>query len=334
MARERKPPDGMSAARGKFETHLRDERGVSEHTLRAYARDLADFDEFLTGWAGGPVPPEKVEPAAVRSYLGELYRRGLQATTVNRRLSAIRSLYRFLRREGLAEGDPAGETPSLKTPRHLPTHLPVDDAARLMELPDAGTPAGARDRAMLEILYGSGLRVGELTALNDADIDLAERLIRVRGKGKKERIIPVTEKAARAVESYRPRREEGRAGASARKGGEAPLFRNLRGGRITTDAVRRILRGYEKKGGFAYHFTPHALRHSAATHLLEGGADLRSIQELLGHSSLSTTQKYTQVDFAHLQAVYDDAHPRAHAGAAPAAGGGSKTRRLRPKETR
>ncbi len=300
----------MNEANERFIIHLRDERGASEHTIRAYAADLADFGEFLTGWAGRAVPPEEVSPKAVRSYMGELYRRGLQATTVNRHLSSIRSLFRFLRREGFRVGDPAGETPSLKTPKNLPSHLPVDDAVRLMELPDTDTLEGARDKAMLEILYGSGLRVGELTALNDSDLDLLQRLVQVRGKGKKERLSPVTQKAAQSVEEYKKRRMALPSTGDITKKKTSPLFRNARGGRITPDRVREILRGYEKKGGFAYHFTPHALRHSAATHLLEDGADLRSIQELLGHSSLSTTQRYTQVDFAHLQAVYDDAHPR------------------------
>ncbi len=320
----------MSEALMRFKAHLRDERGASAHTVRAYAADLADFGEFLKEWAGRPVPPGRVDAEAVRSYLGELYRRGLQATTVNRRLSSIRSLFRFLRREGFSVGDPAGKTPSLKTSNNLPTHLPVDDAARLMELPDTATPEGARDKAMLEVMYGSGLRVSELTALNDGDLDLRERLVQVRGKGKKERLIPVTRKAAQAVKKYKKQRPAPPSGGSKKKK-PSPLFLNDREARITPDQVRGILRGYEKKGGFAYHFTPHALRHSAATHLLEDGADLRSIQELLGHSSLSTTQRYTQVDFAHLQAVYDDAHPRSGKGARKA---GRRGARRPTKETK
>lgn len=301
----------MKEALGRFITHLRAERGASEHTIRAYTTDLADFSKFLAEWAGQTTSPGQVTPEAVRSYLGELYRRGLQATTVNRRLSSIRSLYRYLRREGFRVGDPAGEIPSLKTPQNLPTHLPVDDAVRLMALPDTSTLEGRRDRAMLEMLYGSGLRVGELTELNEADLNMRDRLVQVRGKGKKERLIPMTRKAAQAIEEYQTRRPgPGPLSGGPVKKEPSPLFRNARGGRITPDQVRDVLRGYEKKGGFAFHFTPHALRHSAATHLLEGGADLRSIQELLGHSSLSTTQRYTQVDFAHLQAVYDEAHPR------------------------
>lgn len=312
MAREREISGGLSSCRELFENYLCNERGTSEHTVRAYGLDLEDFDAFLTEWAGEPVPPEKVDAVAVRSYLGDLYRRGLQSTTVNRRLSSIRSLYRFLRREGKSDGDPAGEMPSLNTPRPLPTYLSVDDAARLMELPDSATTEGARDKAILEILYGSGLRVGELTALDNPDIDLSQRLIRVKGKGKKERIIPITKRAAKATESYLSLMP-GPSPADAKRpsGDPSPLFQNSRGRRMTTDGVRRMLRSYEKKGGFSFHFTPHALRHSAATHLLEDGADLRSIQELLGHSSLSTTQRYTQVNFAHLQAVYDDSHPRA-----------------------
>ncbi len=311
MARSPDVPGGLKGARALFEAYLREERGASAHTLRAYSLDLADFEAFLTEWAGGPLPPEEVDALAVRSYLAHLYRRGVGPSTVSRRLSSLRSFFRFLRREGYKVGDPAERTPSPKARRPLPTFLPVDDAVRLMELPDARTPEGARDRLMLEILYGSGLRVGELSGLDDADVDTRERLIRVRGKGKKERIVPMTKEAAQAVKAYcriRP-------GASrAARAAGSPLLRNQRGGRLTPARVRAILRGYEAKGGFGYHFTPHALRHSAATHLLEMGADLRSIQEILGHASLSTTQRYTQVDFNHLRTVYDAAHPRARAG--------------------
>jgi integrase/recombinase XerC len=322
----------MIEALDRFLTHLHDERGASEHTIRAYRNDLTDFAEFLNEWMGREVSPAEVDRESVRSYLGELYRRGLQATSVNRHLSSIRSLFRFLRREGEKVKDPTSDTPSLKTPKNLPTHLPVDDAARLMELPDHGTLEGRRDQAMLEMLYGSGLRVSELSALNDGDLDLRDRLVQIRGKGKKERLIPVTQKAVEAVEAYRKRRHEIESSSKGKDKEEAsPLFRNGRGGRITTDQVREILRRYEKKGGFAYHFTPHALRHSAATHLLEDGADLRSIQELLGHSSLSTTQRYTQVDFAHLQAVYDDAHPRS---GKKGRGAGRKSARRTKKDTK
>jgi len=316
MARASDEPGGLSRARARFEAHLRNERAASEHTLRAYASDLADFDTFLAGWAGRPLSPREVDALAVRAYLGHLYRRGAGGSTVNRHLASIRSLFRFLRREGDEVGDPLAEIPSSKEKRPLPTFLPVDDAARLMEMPDTRTPEGVRDKAILEILYGSGLRVGELSGLNDGDVDTRERFIRVRGKGKKERIVPMTKGAARAVEAYRPLRPS----AAAEDPGEAlsaPLLRGSRGGRLSPARVRAILRDYEIRGGFSYHFTPHALRHSAATHLLESGADLRSIQEILGHSSLSTTQRYTQVDFAHLRAVYDDAHPRARAQGRP-----------------
>jgi integrase/recombinase XerC len=318
---------GLAGARKRFEAHLREERGASEHTLRAYASDLADFDLFLREWAGEPVLPARVDGLAVRAYLAHLHRRRVGAATVNRHLSSLRTFFRFLRREELAQGNPAEDLPSPKQSRKLPTFLPVDDAARLLELPDTATPEGRRDRAMLEVLYGSGLRVGELAALNDGDVDTRERLIRVRGKGKKERLVPMTLKAAQAIEAFRagraplPSQEKGQAG-------DSPLFRNPRGGRLTTGRARAILRGYESRGGFGYHFTPHALRHSAATHLLEMGADLRSIQELLGHASLSTTQRYTQVDFDRLRAVYDAAHPRARAG-----GGDGQGRRGRVKRS-
>ncbi len=324
MARRQNIPGGLSGARALFENHLRVERGASGHTLRAYASDLADFDAFLTDWAGSPVPPESVDPLAVRAYLAHLHGRGVAAVTVNRHLSSLRSLFRFLRREGWSVGDPAGEIPPPKTGRALPAFLPVDDAARLMELPDTSNADGTRDKAILGILYGSGLRVSELCGLNDEDIDLKERLLQVRGKGKKERIVPMTHEAAQAIEAYRALRPP--FPEKALRGKEtSPLFRNTRGRRLTPARVRVALQGYERKGAFGYHFTPHALRHSAATHLLEGGADLRSIQDLLGHKSLSTTQRYTQADFAHLQAAYDDAHPRARTGGKSAgAKGGAK----------
>ncbi len=313
MARRPNIPENLSRARSLFENHLRVERGASDHTLRAYASDLADFDAFLTDWVGLSVPPERVDPISIRAYLAHLHGRGVAAATVNRHLSSLRSLFRFLRREGWSVGDPAGEIPPPKASRTLPSFLPVDDAARLMELPDTSNADGARDKAILEILYGSGLRVSELCGLNDEDIDLKERLLQVRGKGKKERIVPMTHEAAQAIGAYRTLRPP-LPEKTPRWKETSPLFRNSRGRRLTPARVRVALKGYERKGAFGYHFTPHALRHSAATHLLEGGADLRSIQELLGHASLSTTQRYTQVDFAHLQATYDDAHPRARTG--------------------
>ena len=305
MAKQTRRINSLSEAQGLFEAHLRDERDSSEHTLRAYAADLQDFDEFLTDWAQKPVPLDQVDSLAVRGYLGFLYRKGVSSTTVNRHLSSIRSLFRFLRREGFSVTDPAGEVPSAKENRPLPTFLPVDDAVRLMELPDTSTPEGKRDKAIFELLYGSGLRVSELTGLNRSDLSMEERLIRVRGKGRKERIVPITKEAAKAVDNHLAQEE-------IAPHEDTPLFLNKRNKRISPALVRSIFRAYEKKGGFSYHFTPHALRHTAATHLLESQeADLRSIQELLGHASLSTTQRYTQVDFSHLRTVYDDAHPRA-----------------------
>ncbi len=308
MAKQTRLPHSLSEAREWFAAHLRDERDSSEHTIRAYAADLRSFDAFLADWAQGPVRPDQIDSLAVRGYLGFLYRRGASPTTVNRHLSSIRSLFRFLRLEGCPLADPAGEVPSPKEKRPLPTFLPVDDAVRLMEMPDTTTPEGVRDKAIFEILYGSGLRVSELTGLNHGDLNVRERLIRVRGKGRKERIVPITKEAAKAVLGHQAQTERD-------PDESTPLFANAQGSRISPAFVRSIFRKYEKTGGFGYHFTPHSLRHTAATHLLESKeADLRSIQELLGHASLSTTQRYTQVDFSHLRAVYDDAHPRAKTG--------------------
>ncbi len=305
MAKQNRPINRLSEARESFEAHLRDERDSSQHTIRAYATDLRSFEEFLTDWAHKPARLDEIDSLSVRGYLGFLYKKGASTTTVNRHLSSIRSLFRFLRQEGFSVADPAGEILSLKGKKTLPTFLPVDDAVRLMEMPDTSTPEGVRDKAMFELLYGSGLRVSELTGLNHADLNTGEKLIRVRGKGRKERIVPITKEAAKAVIHYQ---EQMKADVLE----DSPLFVNQRKRRISPAFVRTIFLRYEKRGGFSYHFTPHALRHTAATHLLESKeADLRSIQELLGHASLSTTQRYTQVDFSHLRAVYDDAHPRA-----------------------
>ena len=233
MAKHAHRTNSLSEARRLFETHLRDERDCSAHTVRAYATDLKRFEEFLTDWAQRPVPLDEIDAVAVRAYLGFLYRKSASATTVNRHLSSIRSLFRFLRQEGCPVGDPAGDAPSPKAKRQLPTFLPVDDAVRLMEMPDVSTPEGVRDKAIFEILYGSGLRVSELTGLNHADVDLAERLVRVRGKGRKERIVPITKQAAGAVRAHvaqtpsAPSDEEGE-NASFRQQAQEENFPRLR----------------------------------------------------------------------------------------------------------
>ncbi len=255
-------------------------------------------------------------PARIRAYLSHAAG-AAGAVSLARKLSAIRSLYRFLVREGLAEANPARAVATPRRPRRLPEVLPEDEVAALVESPRLAAPLERRDRAFLELLYASGLRVSELTGLDVGDADLGAGLVRVLGKRQKERIVPFGRPAAEALRRYL---EEARpvlaAGAERGRGGEA-LFLNHRGGRLTSRSVARRLEGWTRRAGLARHVHPHVLRHCFATHLLGNGADLRGIQELLGHASLSTTQRYTHLDWKRLAEVYDSAHPRARSGPAP-----------------
>ncbi|MFQ5895861.1 MAG: tyrosine recombinase XerC, partial [Nitrospinota bacterium] len=299
----------MREALARFADHLRAERNASPHTRRAYLADLRAFARFFAQWSGQPEGgPGEVDPLAIRAYMAHLHRRKNGAATAARKLAALRTFFRFLRREGLVRENPALSVSTPKLPKRLPTVLPPDDVDRLMRLPSEETALALRDRALWELAYGTGLRVGELTELDEEDLSESAGLLRVRGKGRKERVVPVMGKALEALRAYRLRRPS-RPGEEGAK--RSPLFRNARGRRLTPGGVRSLLRKYERRGGFGYHFTPHALRHSLATHLLEGGVDLRSIQELLGHASLSTTQRYAQVSADHLRVVYDRTHPRA-----------------------
>lgn len=300
-------PDELAA----FERHLRDERGVSAHTRAAYGRDVASFAGFLSREFLSR-PPESVSAAeadvlAVRSYLAFLRSRGLSKTSVGRHLSALRTFFRFLAREGLAVGNPARAVATPRADRPLPRTLSVAEAAAVVEAGKDGEPGlTARDRALLELLYATGLRVSELVGLDLPDVDLASRQLRTLGKGKKERIVPFGEKAAAALREYLRERPH----PATRKNVDA-IFLNGRGERLTDRSVRRILEKALRLAGVTRHASPHALRHSFATHLLAAGADLRSIQELLGHASLSTTQKYTHLDAERLIEVYRKSHPRA-----------------------
>jgi integrase/recombinase XerC len=296
----------------RFARFLEVERRASPHTLKGYLTDLAQYAAWLAE-AGQPLLPGS--PAAVRAFLARASA-SAGATSLARKLSALRSLYRFLVREGLAEQNPARGVASPKQPKRLPVVLPEEDAAALVEAPARfGAPLALRDRAILELLYGGGLRVAELVGLDVGDVDLGQRLARVLGKRRKERIVPFGRPAAEALGAWiadgRPALACGPAGANA--GAEAALFLNHRGGRITTRSVARRIDRWVLEAGLPRHVHPHVLRHSFATHLLSNGADLRGIQELLGHASLSTTQRYTHVDWRRLAAVYDDAHPRAKA---------------------
>lgn len=293
----------------RFVEHLAQDRDQSLHTVRCYQADLQDLASFLAEqWAGGRrrVDPRAVDAAAIRAWVADMHGRGLSGATIGRRLSAARSLFKWLAERHEIKVNPAAAVPSPKRTVTLPDRLDVDDVAAILEAPDAATMPGARDRAALELLYGAGLRVSELTALDVDDVTFADRTVRVLGKGRKERIVPFGRKAADALARYVKTAAPLRARTE-----EAALFLNLRGGRLTDRSVRRILNQAVARAALVRGVHPHVLRHSFATHLLESGMDLRSIQELLGHASLSTTQRYTAVDAAGLLAAYSRAHPRA-----------------------
>ncbi len=282
----------------KFLRYLGTERGSSEHTLRSYRKDLETFMEF----AGQKV--ENVDMTDVRGYIAMLINSGLKKSTVGRRLAAVRSFFKFLHREGQIKLNPSKLVSAPKMPKLLPRFLTVDDAVSLVEKPEGIGFLPARDRAILELLYSSGLRVSELAGIDTDDINVREGFVKAKGKGKKERIVPMGRKAVEALKAYMIERV-------LLKKKDRAMFLNRRGGRLTDRGVRRIVVKYARATLLDGRIGPHTLRHSFATHLLQGGADLRVIQELLGHSSLSTTQKYTHLDIAHLMDVYDKAHPLA-----------------------
>jgi len=293
----------------EFLQYLEHERNVSANTVRAYADDLKSFSAFLSGYLS--VPAESLEVRtidhlAIRAYLGHLAGRKLSRTSIARHLSALRSFFRFLLREGIVDANPARAVATPKREKHLPAVLQVADVTTLLEQPNLETPLGRRDRAFLELLYASGLRISELVGIDMEDLELRARLVRVRGKGSRERIVPFGTQAAAALREYIDVRRE-MVGSSEIKA----LFVNYRGAGITARSVRRLFDRYVHQAALADGISPHTLRHSFATHLLNNGADLRAIQELLGHVSLSTTQKYTHLHDWKLIEVYRKSHPRA-----------------------
>lgn len=267
------------------------------HTLKNYLADLNHLIRFLKERGG--VDLLQVDTQTLRSYVASLFGR-LDPASIARRLSSVRAYYRFLLKKGVLESSPAEDLTLPKLPKKLPRFLVQDEARALMEAA-ATRPGTLRDTAILEILYGTGIRVGELAGLKFQDMDLGEAWVRVRGKGNKERVVPLGGKAMAALKAY----------LQERGTGFGPLFLNPQGARLTERSIQRIVKSRALGAGIVKRTTPHTLRHSFATHLLEEGADLRGIQELLGHSSLSTTQKYTQVSVQHLMEVYDKAHPKA-----------------------
>ncbi len=288
-----------------FLEHLQWERNLAPRTLTAYHREVVGFVGFAAAELerSGPI---EVRPVDVRSYLAHLHSRRLAPRSLQRALAALRTYFAFLVSEGALGANPAAAVPHPRAGSAVPEVVTVGDVSVLLDsFPD--TPAANRDRALVELLYGSGLRVSELVGLDLVDVKLGQRLLRVRGKGRKERVVPFGRKAAAALADYLPVR------AVWRRAGEPgePLFVNQRGGRLTDRSVRRILDQAVERAAGLHRLHPHALRHAFATHLLEAGMDLRAIQELLGHSSLGTTQVYTHLDLAHLFEVYNKAHPKA-----------------------
>lgn len=295
---------GLEAYIKKFLRYLEVERNVSSHTLRAYGRDLKDFSEYCN------TAPQNIDMIDIRGFVSEQITKGKSKTTVSRKLATLRSFFSYLYQEGYVKINQPKLVPTPKAPRRLPNFLSVDDVFNLVQSPEGIGLLPVRDRAILELLYSSGLRVSEVAGLNIDDLNIKEGMVKVRGKGKKERIVPVGNKAIDALKSYLIERRLFKKKKSI-SDSENALFLNREGGRLTDRQIRRIVVKYARAMGINGQIGPHALRHTFATHMLLGGADLRVIQELLGHSSLSTTQKYTHLDIGHLIDVYDKAHPLA-----------------------
>jgi integrase/recombinase XerC len=319
----------------EFVEHLQFNRNASAHTVRAYESDLEQFITAVASAQNRPRPslaPSDFSPDSVRLYLGVLFRQGVSRASAGRKLAAVRTFGRWLRREGLLENDPAALAASPKRDQKIPAHLSIDEMNRLLETPDRATPLGRRDQAILELFYASGLRLSELVGLDLDDLNLSSRVVRVLGKGRKERLVPLNQSAADAIRAYLKDRELILAGGlmatpdgddvGPRRAGSSraqrkrmrphhPLFLNYRGERLGARSVHRLVKKYVAICSARFGISPHALRHSFATHLLERGADLRGIQEMLGHARLSTTQRYTHVNAGQLIDVYRQAHPRA-----------------------
>jgi integrase/recombinase XerC len=327
-----------------FLSYLRLNRNASAHTVRAYDGDLSQFTTYMAAELQRPRPelqPSDITRPMIRGFLADLFRRRESRASAARKLAAVRTFLRYLKREGLIEADPGLLIVTPKSEQKIPRHLEVDEMVRLLETPDVSGPLGRRDRAVLELLYASGLRLSELVALDLEDVNLGSRMVRVMGKGRKERIVPFNRSAADALRAWLADRETlltqrratgGQLAAGSRQRiprgqkktsadratrvepvppGRAAVFLNYRGTRLSSRHVHRLVRHYVAACSVRFGISPHAIRHSFATHLLEAGADLRVIQELLGHVRLGTTQRYTHVNAAQLMDVYRRAHPRA-----------------------
>ncbi len=297
----------------QFLDRLEQERGCSPNTIRAYRVDLCQFFDFLisngriSGY-GADWQPDSIDPLIIRSYLAELFK-AKRRSSIARKLSSLRSFFAFLEKLGLAKGNPAAEVSTPRLKKYVPIHLTVDQAFRLLGVPERDSVLGLRDAAILEILYSCGLRVSEVSGLDIDSVDFDGRIVRVLGKGNKERLVPIGRQAVKVLRQYleasEPLRQKNVSGTKRR-----PLFVNYKGGRLTPRSIARIIKKYALECGLSTEISPHAMRHTFATHMLDGGADLRAVQELLGHESLSTTQKYTHLTLDRLMEVYDKAHPR------------------------
>jgi integrase/recombinase XerC len=306
-----------------FLEHLALNENASAHTVRAYESDLSQFLIFLgkhTGRKRFDLQPADLSHLTIRAFLGDLQKRGNARSSAARKLAALRTFGRYLRREGIVEGDPASLVGTPKREHRLPAHLGEAEMSKLLDVPDPSTPLGRRDRAILELFYASGLRLSELVGLNIDDVNLSSRIVRVLGKGHKERVVPFNRTTEAAIRAWLQDWEGvSRAGEALRKATRPvikrkkadPLFLNYQGGRLSTRSVDRLVRKCMAQCSTRFGISAHALRHSFATHLLQRGADLRAIQELLGHSRLSTTQRYTHVNTTQLMDAYRKSHPKA-----------------------
>ncbi|HEY8204148.1 MAG TPA: tyrosine recombinase XerC [Pyrinomonadaceae bacterium] len=315
----------LSHLKSQFLDHLRYERNVSAHTLRNYESDLQQFIDYLlpppvesASRNGKKQSSKRVEPdlkqidhITIREWLASLHSDHKKKSSIARKLAALRTFFQFLVREGVLESNPAKLVATPRKEKKLPVHLSVEDAVRFIETPDSETDFGKRDRAILELLYATGVRVSELVQLDLRHVDFNNKLLRVFGKRRKERIVPFGEPAAKALRDYLSVREKFLMNAPATKRDAQPLILNYQGTRMTARSVGRLIEKYIKLCAGIHDISPHALRHSFATHLLDSGADLRDIQALLGHARLSTTQVYTHVSMEKLIEVYDKAHPKA-----------------------
>ena len=301
----------LDLAIAEFIDWVKIERNYSDHSITAYAKDLSELAIFIDS-EKYPDDIKAIDFFMLRGFVAQLYDRNLAKSSIERKIATIKSFFKFLYQKGFVGENPARMLKFPRKEKHLPSVFNIDDLMNLLDLPDKSTPMGLRDAVILELMYGTGIRVSELVGLNLGDVDLKGGRIRVKGKGKKERIVPLSPDVCKMIDDYYKIMPQ--ILAQGRFIESEALIINRLGSRMTDRTIRRVVEAYLKQAGLPLDYSPHSFRHSFATHLLEGGADIRSIQELLGHESLSTTQKYTHMDIASMLKVYDDAHPKAKKG--------------------